>query len=90
MSRKRKSVREPIQVYLTPDERSLLDTAALTAGLSRAEVLRRGLRSFVAREQSGSSPMLGFARSLVGHDLPSDLAQRHDYYLVEDVGEEGR
>lgn len=37
------SVREPIQVYLTPDERSVLDRLAEELDISRAEVLRRGL-----------------------------------------------
>ena len=85
MSSKKKTVREPIQVYLTPDERSMLDEAALTAGLSRAEVLRRGLRSFVAREQAAASPMLGFVRSIAGALLPEDLAERHDEYLVGEL-----
>lgn len=39
----RKIVREPIQVYLTPDERAELDGAARDMGLSRSEVLRRGI-----------------------------------------------
>lgn len=38
-----KIVREPIQVYLTPNERTELDRAARDLGLSRSEVLRRGI-----------------------------------------------
>ena len=38
-----KKVREPIQVYLTADERSDLDDLAMDLGLSRSEVLRRGI-----------------------------------------------
>lgn len=38
-----KIVREPIQVYLTPDERAELDGTARDLGLSRSEVLRRGI-----------------------------------------------
>jgi len=38
-----KVVREPIQVYLTPDERAELDRAAGALGVSRSEVLRRGI-----------------------------------------------
>lgn len=44
------TVREPIQVYLTSDERQTLDLAARKFGVSRSEVLRRGLRAV-----SGSS-----------------------------------
>lgn len=35
--------RKPIQVYLTADERTKLDVAARSMGLSRSEVLRRGV-----------------------------------------------
>lgn len=40
-----KSVREPIQVYLTAQERDVLDRCAAELGVSRSEVLRRGLRA---------------------------------------------
>jgi hypothetical protein len=36
-------VREPIQVYLTPEERAELDRTASALGVSRSEVLRRGI-----------------------------------------------
>jgi hypothetical protein len=36
-------VREPIQVYLTPEERAELDRVARDLGVSRSEVLRRGI-----------------------------------------------
>lgn len=39
------AVREPIQVYLTPRERAELDRAAREMGVSRSEVLRRGIRA---------------------------------------------
>lgn len=38
-------VREPIQVYLTPEERAELDRAAREMGVSRSEALRRGIRA---------------------------------------------
>lgn len=37
------SVREPIQVYLTAEERTQLDRTAQELGVSRSEVLRRGI-----------------------------------------------
>ena len=36
-------VREPIQVYLSADERAQLDAAARSMGVSRSEMLRRGI-----------------------------------------------
>lgn len=38
-----KAVREPIQVYLTSEERARLDRAAEALGISRSEALRRGI-----------------------------------------------
>ena len=48
-------VREPIQVYLTPQERSELDRVAQEMGVSRSEALRRGVR---ALEESGYDGVL--------------------------------
>lgn len=76
-------VREPLQVYLTAAEREQLDRLAQQTGLSRAEVLRRGLRSFAAEQQAGDSPMLKLIDELASADLPADLARRHDDYLAE-------
>lgn len=45
-----KVVREPIQVYLTRQERTELDRVARELGVSRSEALRRGVR---ALEDSG-------------------------------------
>ena len=40
-----KHVREPIQVYLSGQERAELDQAAEELGVSRSEVLRRGVEA---------------------------------------------
>ena len=58
---KSKKVREPVQVYLDKLDRELLERAAQQTGLSKAEVLRRGLRRFVG--------------SLAGHGAGSSLAR---------------
>lgn len=79
---KPKRVREPLQVYLDADERGLLDRLARETGLSRAEVLRRGLKSF-AVEHGGKSPMLEFLDSMAGVEYPPDMSARHDDYLDE-------
>lgn len=84
--RKRKStprlVREPIQVYLAPDDRRLLDSLARATGLSRAEILRRGIRSFAAAAQSGKSPMLAFLDDVAGEQWPEGAAEQHDEFLA--------
>jgi len=76
-------VREPVQVYLAADDRKLLDSLARATGLSRAEVLRRGIRSFAATAQSIKSPMLGFLDAMAREDWPEEVARRHDEILAE-------
>ena len=49
-----KTVREPIQVYLTPSERRELDRAADELDVSRSEVLRRGVLAIAARRHAGA------------------------------------
>ncbi len=46
-----------MQVYLAADDSALLASLSGDSGLSKAEVLRRGLRSY-ARSQGGQGPML--------------------------------
>lgn len=81
----RRVVREPVQVYLDPDDRRLLDTLARDTGLSRAEILRRGIRSFAAaaRGDGVRSPMLAFLDEMVGEDWPEGMAERHDDFLTD-------
>ncbi|HUF25942.1 MAG TPA: CopG family transcriptional regulator [Gemmatimonadaceae bacterium] len=81
----KKRVREPVQVYLDQHDRSLLDRMATESSLSRAEILRLGLRrlsvEMLAEARPGSS-----LSALVGAlddaaDVPPDLGARHDDYL---------
>jgi len=58
------------------------------AGLSRAEVLRRGLRSFAAERAGGKSPLFDYLMSIAGDDWPADMAERHDEYLTDGYREE--
>jgi hypothetical protein len=83
--RKPRAVREPIQVYLDQDERAILDRVSQQEGVSRAEVLRRGLRSYAAEQGAEKSPMLEFLEWVWQQDLdlPADLSVRHDDYLAE-------
>jgi len=75
-------VREPVQVYLEPDDSALLARLAADAGLSKAEVMRRGMRAF-AREQDVESPMLRFVTENAGGDWPPGVAADHDAALAD-------
>ncbi len=77
-------VREPIQVYLTPGDRRLLDQIADSTGLSRAEVLRRGIRTMASKIAGQRSPMLELMDRLSKEDWPDGLAGSHDDHLAQD------
>jgi len=79
---RRNLVREPVQVYLDPDDRKLLDSLARATGLSRAEILRRGIRSFAATARGTGSPMLEFLNEVADGEWPEAVAERHDEFLV--------
>jgi hypothetical protein len=78
-------VREPVQVYLDPADRARLEEVAERTGLSRAEILRRGLRrvaeDLLAEHEAGAA--FEYLIGALGDDasLPADLAARHDAYL---------
>ena len=80
----RRAVREPVQVYLAPDDRKLLDSLARSTGLSRAEILRRGVRSYAALALRGGarSPMLAYLDETAGEEWPDGVAERHDEFLA--------
>ncbi len=83
-------VREPVQVYLEADDSSLLARLAATSGLSKAEVMRRGMRAF-AREQDVESPMMAFFAESVSGEWPVGIAVDHDAVLAESyVGRRGK
>jgi hypothetical protein len=77
-----RSVREPVQVYLDPDDRKLLDSLARSTGLSRAEILRRGIRSLAAAARGAGSPMLAFIEETASGEWPEGIAERHDEVLA--------
>jgi hypothetical protein len=80
------AVREPIQVYLATPDRKLLDRVAEKAGISRAEVLRRGIRRVAAEVLADEDPMDAFMERMRRDDWPEDeptnVAERHDAYLA--------
>jgi len=79
-----KRVREQVVAYLEPRDRALLEQLAQTTGLSRTELLRRGLWSLAAQglgtRQSGSAFEHLIATS-GDVDAPTDLSERADEYL---------
>ncbi len=94
MSKKKADrVKEPMQVYLAESDRSLLDELALTRSVSRAEVLRQGIRRLAMDRVAESTPGRSLD-ALIGAfgdaaDIPADLSVRHDEYLYPAPGDDG-
>lgn len=86
---KKRAVREPVQVYLTSGDRKLLREVALAAGVSGAEVLRRGLRRMAGETLSDRNPAMLLLEEMNGAewpaDTPTDAGLNHDRYLAEAV-----
>lgn len=74
--------REPVQVYLAADDSALLASLAGDFGLSKAEVLRRGLRSY-ARTQGTHGPMLRLLDSGAAGDWAGPLGPDLDAALAD-------
>ena len=88
MSQNKKGrVREPVQVYLTATDRKLLREVAAAAGVSGAEVLRRGLRRMAGEILSDRSPAMQLLEEMNSadwpSDMPADVARRHDEFAYE-------
>lgn len=86
--RESKRVREPVQVYLDSSDRDLLEALLEKTGLTKAELLRRGLRQLAAEQLTEQGPgwSLMVLEGLIG-DGPPDLAERHDDYLAQALEE---
>ena len=63
------------------DDRRILEQLAQSTGMSRAEILRRGLRSFAAEQSGENGPMQALMQSLRDSPMRKDLSINHDAYL---------
>lgn len=84
MSKKPKRVREQVVAYLEPRDRALLEDLAAQTGLSRTELLRRGLWSLAAQGMATQRPGSAFEHLIAtaaGSTGPTDVSARADHYL---------
>ena len=84
MGKPAKRVREQVVVYLTPRDRELLERMVEATGLSRTELLRRGLWQMASGEfleQQPGSAFTYLVDSASDVDIPPDLSERPDHYL---------
>lgn len=86
---KKLRIREPVQVYLTAADRKLLRDVAAAAGMSGAEVLRRGLRRMAGEILSDRGPAMRLLEEMNSAEwpaeTPNDAGLHHDRYLAEAV-----
>lgn len=75
-------IREPVQVYLAPDDSELLTRLSQESNLSKAEVLRRGVRSFARELATVRSPMLAFLEGSEAAAWSGPRAVDHDAVLA--------
>lgn len=89
MSSRKSAVREPVQVYLTAIDRKLLREVALAAGVSGAEVLRRGLRRMAGDVLGDRNPALRLLEEMNAAEwpagMPDDVATDHDRHLADAI-----
>ena len=85
---RKNTVREPVQVYLTPEDRKLLKEVAVASGISGAEVLRRGLRRMAGEVLADSNPAMQLLEEMNAAewpaDMPPDVGASHERYLAEE------
>lgn len=80
-------VREPVQVYLDGPQRRRLDRMAGQLGLTKSDVVRRGLEALERQLADPSDHpalrIIGIAAAETVADASYDVAREHDRYLAE-------
>jgi hypothetical protein len=77
----RKLRERPIQIYLRPDQDTALRTLAKQENVAIAELVRRGVDQLLSQTSVERDPTLALIG--IAHSDVTDLAENHDYYLVE-------
>ena len=82
-----KRVSEPLQVYLDRGQRRRLEQLAAELGLSKSDVVRRGLealeRQITAPGEHPALNIIGIASRETTKAVKYDIAVEHDRYLAE-------
>jgi len=87
MTNRPSRVAEPIQVYLDHAQRRRLERLAGELGLSKSDVVRRGLealeRQMADPAEHPALAIIGIASRETGKAPDYDVAREHDRYLAE-------
>lgn len=79
----RKMRERPLQIYLRPDQDAALRARAKTEQVALGVLVRRGIDQLLAQVPIEEDPLMGIIG--LGSSGIGDLAERHDYYLVEAI-----
>lgn len=84
---KKRSVGEPVQVYLDPAERARLQRLAHQLDTTKSDVVRRGLEALERQvfdpQQHPALRLIGIADAARKRATPYDVAVEHDRALAE-------
>ena len=85
--RQSQGVREPVQVYMAPQDRTRLKRLTEALGTTKSDVLRRGLealeRQLLNPEHHPVLQVIGIAGEETGRQAGYDVAREHDRYLAD-------
>lgn len=85
--RQSKGVREPVQVYMAPEDQTRLKRLTEVLGTTKSDVLRRGLealeRQLLNPEHHPVLQIIGIAGEETGRPAGYDVAREHDRYLAD-------
>jgi Ribbon-helix-helix domain len=72
--------KKPIQIYIEPEQDTMLDILAEQKGVSKAAIIRDGIERLIAELPVEDDPAMGLIG--IGKSGRRDLSEKHDKYLV--------
>lgn len=84
----RKLRERPLQIYLREDQDRALRQLAVSRDVSIAELVREGVDHVISNAPIENDPLLGIIG--LGSSGLTDLAERHDYYIVQSIMSESQ
>jgi hypothetical protein len=72
--------KKPIQIYIEPEQDTMLEILAEQKGVSKAAIIREGIERLIAELPIEDDPAMGLIG--IGKSSRRDLSEKHDKYLV--------
>nr|MBC8362972.1 hypothetical protein [Candidatus Desulfatibia profunda] len=69
----------PIQIYLEPEQKKVLDILSKTSGKSKASIIRACISKFIESLPLAKDPALNIVN--LGASGKKDVSEKHDDYL---------